>query len=211
MSLLLNGGGLAQLRTINYELNQALSGNEQTTRDLLAQLKTFVGTLDTQKDQITTAIVNVDKLAATLNKQKQIILDTLATLPQAVKVLESERVQFVTLLTSLSHLGTVATKVINASENDLATALKELDPVLSSLTAAGDELPKGLQLLLTYPFPENVGDSVQGDYTNLSASIDLNLTDLLGNLLSPTAGTGAASTKQSTADKYIPIIPGSSG
>ena len=94
---------------------------------------------------------------------------------------------------------------------DRATALQELAPVLPSLTAAGDELPKGLQLLLTYPFPENVGDSVQGDYTNLSASIDLNLTDLLGNLLSPTAGTGAASTKQSTADKYIPIIPGSSG
>ena len=81
MSLLLNGGGLDQIRTITTELNKALRATSRAVRDLLGQLNTFVGGLDRQKDEITTALVNVDKLAATLNQQKQTIINTLDTMP----------------------------------------------------------------------------------------------------------------------------------
>ena len=91
MSLLLNGGGLDQIRTITTELNKALRGNEPAVRDLLGRLNTFVGGVDRQKDEITTALVNVDKLAATLNQQKQTIINTLGTMPQALKILKDSR------------------------------------------------------------------------------------------------------------------------
>ena len=70
LSLLLNGGGLQQIQVIATELNKALKGNEAPVRDLLGQLNTFVGTLDSQKDKITTALDSVDTLAATLNRQQ---------------------------------------------------------------------------------------------------------------------------------------------
>ena len=64
LSLLLSGGGLAQLHTIAAELNTALQGHEGTARDLLVRLNTFATALDVQKTQIVAAIERVDRLAA---------------------------------------------------------------------------------------------------------------------------------------------------
>ena len=50
LSLVLNGGGLAQLQTINRELGDALEGREAEIKDTLDQLDTFIGGLDAQKD-----------------------------------------------------------------------------------------------------------------------------------------------------------------
>ncbi len=206
LSLLLSGGGLPQIRTITHELDDALSGRTAAVRDLLARLNTFVGGLDHQKDKITGAIENVDVLAARLDKQKQVLIDTLDTLPAALKVLSGERKQLVGLLDSLDNLGGVATNVIDATSDTLASALKQLDPVLTSLTAAGQDLPNAMELLLTYPFPKAVRGAVRGDYTNADISLDLNLSDLLDNLLKPTA-----STTQSGETTQLPTIPGVGG
>lgn len=183
LSLVLNGGGLEQLRTITTELNKALNGNEAAVRDLLGQLNTFVGGLDKRKDDITTALVNIDKLAATLNKQKQAIIDTLATMPQALKILSDDRAKLVTLLGSLSDLGNVATRVIGASQQHLVSSLKSLAPVLEQLTASGSDLPNAFKILLTFPFPVGKSlDFARGDYANLHLLLNLNLGDALCGL-----------------------------
>lgn len=197
MSLLLNGGGLDQIRTITTELNKALRGNEPAVRDLLGRLNTFVGGVDRQKDEITTALVNVDKLAATLNQQKQTIINTLGTMPQALKILKDSRAQFVALLTSLSRLGNVATRVITTTQTNFTSGLKQLQPILESLTSAGDALPRALQVMLTYPFPIGTSENIlKGDYANLNLYVDLNLSnELCGlntqlcNLVPASAGT----------------------
>ena len=41
LSLLLNGGGLEQIKTITHELDQALSGNTGEIRSLLSQPDTL--------------------------------------------------------------------------------------------------------------------------------------------------------------------------
>lgn len=204
ISLLLNGGGLPQIRTITTELNKALAGRTGDIRSLLGQLTTFVGGLDEQKQKITTAIERVDTLAATLRTQEQTLVNTLDTLPGALKILSDDRQQLLTLLQSLDHLGSVTTQVVNATADNLVAALKELDPVLNSLAAAGTNLPNALELLVTYPFPRNVVDSIHGDYVNLDMSIDLNLSDLLANLTRPSAGTG-------TPLPHLPTVPGTGG
>ena len=66
LSLVLNGGGLAQLQTINQELGDALQGRESAVRDTLTQLDTFVGGLDAQKSEINRALDSVNALAGTL-------------------------------------------------------------------------------------------------------------------------------------------------
>ena len=82
-------------------------------------------------------------------------------------------------------MSTVAVTVINGATDNFVSALKSLDPVMTELTKAGDNLPKSFELLATYPFPKTSVNGVRGDYTNLYISADLNLSDLLNNLLKP--------------------------
>ena len=60
LSLVLNGGGLAQLQTINHELGDALQGRESAVRNTLTQLDTFIGGLDAQKTEINRALDSVE-------------------------------------------------------------------------------------------------------------------------------------------------------
>ncbi|MFN2519112.1 MAG: MCE family protein [Jatrophihabitantaceae bacterium] len=231
LSLLLNGGGLEQIRGITTELNKALKGNEGAVRDLLTQLNGFVGGLDRQKDDITTALVNIDKLAATLNRQKQTIIATLDTFPQALTILKNERSKLTTLLESLARLGTTATSVITATQTNFVSALKSLAPVLDTLTAAGSDFPEALKILLTFPFPlDSTTKFIKGDYANLSLFLDLNLSNNLCGLnpalcplaktLTPksaktkplTAASGPVTPQTSGAQKLpLPVIPGVGG
>ncbi|HET8617125.1 MAG TPA: MCE family protein [Actinomycetales bacterium] len=179
LSLLLNGGGVAQLKTIETELNAALHGNESTVRDLLHRLDDVVGSLDAQKSEIVRAIDSIDDLSATLSKQRDDIATALDDLPAGLKVLADQRRQLTTMLTALSDLGDVGSRVILASTADTVANLKALQPVLSKLNEAGDSLPASLELLLTYPFPDRALDAMKGDYTNLHLTMDLDARSLL--------------------------------
>jgi phospholipid/cholesterol/gamma-HCH transport system substrate-binding protein len=207
LSLLLNGGGLEQIRTITTELNKALKGNGDAVRDLLKQLNLFVGGLDKQKDTITTALVNIDKLAATLNKQKNTIIATLNTFPKALSILKDERSKLTTLVQSLAGLGGTATNVINATQTGLVSSLKSLSPVLEHLTAAGSDLPNALKILLTFPFPlEKTTQFIRGDYANLHLFLDMNVSNNLCGLNTALCGLAAALSPKSA--KATPLTPG---
>lgn len=189
LSLLLNNGGLTQIQVIAKEVNKALGTPQRQSaiRDLINRngaLQTFLRTLDRQKTQITDAIDNVNQLAGTLNQQKQVILDALDTFPKALKVLGDERGQLVDLLTSLSKLGGVATRVISSTQQQLVTSLKSLDPVLTRLADTGSAFPKALRIAGTFPFPLGLSRQfVKGDYANLDAVLNLNVADQICGLL----------------------------
>lgn len=208
LSLLLNGGGLEQLKTITHELDQALSGHSQDIRSLLNQLTTFTTDLDNQKVRILKAIDNLDALAARLNAQKQILARALDTIPQAVKVLADSRDQFVALLSSLDRLSGVAVRVIDGSTQNFLSSLKSLDPVMTQLTKTGKDLPLSMEMLATFPFPKTAVNGIRGDYTNLYVSADLNLTDLLNNLLASPPKPATASPQSAGARPLTATIPG---
>jgi phospholipid/cholesterol/gamma-HCH transport system substrate-binding protein len=219
LSLLLNNGGLSQVKVIAQELDKALGTpqRQQATKDLLVQLNTFASTLDNQKNDITTALSNIDQLAATLNKQQRILTNALDTYPAALHVLSQERGKLVTLLNSLSNLGVVATKVINSTQSQLVTSLKSLRPVLVQLTAAGSGLPRSLKILGTFPFPlGTTRQIIKGDYANLDATVDFNLTSELCGLIkcnTPTHGGNAVTTSpaSSTGTQLEPMLVGAGG
>ncbi len=222
LSLLLNGGGLNQIATITKELDTAFSGKTSAVRDLFTRLDTITKELNDQRDQITMAIDKLNTLAATLNSQKQILVSTLDTLPGALQVLAGERQDLVKLLQGLDTLSGTATHVINGSTDNLLSVLNSLQPTLEQLTKAGDDLGKGFELLGTYPFPKTSTNAVGGDYTNLIASLDANLADLLTNLLSSTCAPDAAAdcglnsplpttttpAGQTAAVTRLPVVPG---
>jgi phospholipid/cholesterol/gamma-HCH transport system substrate-binding protein len=192
LSLVLNGGSLEQLQTIDSELTKALHGREPQVRDFLRQLTGFVTGLDRQKTQITAALDGMDRLTARLAAQKQTLDVALRDLPKGTAVLADERAQLTKMLTGLNNLGTVAVRVIQNTRANTVADLRSLQPILTQLAAAGNDLPNALELLTTYPFPKTIGPTtyngkqvqggIRGDYANLFISVDADIVSTIGNL-----------------------------
>ena len=202
MSLLLNGGGVAQLKTIEVELNNALRGRTGDVKDLVGQLNTFVGGLDAQKGEIVRAIDSIDRLSGTLAENQEKIAKALDELPKGLKILADQRRQLTAMLTALRDLGEVGTRVIRGSRADLEANLRAVSPILRQLNKAGDDLPKSFQLLLTYPFPNNAQNTIKGDFTNLWATLDTNVDTIAGNL-----GVGRLPNLPAVPGVPLPSVP----
>jgi phospholipid/cholesterol/gamma-HCH transport system substrate-binding protein len=188
LGLLLNGGGLAQLKTINEEAVKALAGREADAKAALHQLDAFVTGLDEQKADIVKAIEALDRLSADLASQRDTIGKAVEALAPGLTVLAQQREQLTTALTALKDLSTVGVRVIEASKEDTVASLRALQPILDNLVKAGDALPKGLDFALTYPFPPNVQKAITGDFVRLHVTADLDATTILSNLAASAAG-----------------------
>ncbi|MFB9682592.1 MCE family protein [Amycolatopsis plumensis] len=166
LSLLLNGGGVAQVQNISHELNDALGGKETAARSLLSNLDSFVQGLDEHRNEITRAIESVNKLATTLNAHTDRITTTLNGLTPGIGVLNQQREALVGMLESLDGLTSVAVDTVNRSKDDLVADLRALEPLLRRLADSGDKLPKAMEMVFTFPFPDAALDTIRGDYLN---------------------------------------------
>jgi phospholipid/cholesterol/gamma-HCH transport system substrate-binding protein len=186
LALLLNGGGVGQLKTIVSELNNTFSGHEDDVRSVLTQIRTFMGQLDDNKTAVVAAIENTNRLAAGLRSQDTTIKSALDHLPRALQSVNGQRADLVKLLKALTRLSSVGVKVIQASKTSTINSLRDLAPVLDGFAKAGQSFPKSLQVFLTYPFvdaavgrdPQVARNLHMGDFTNLSIRLDLNIADL---------------------------------
>jgi phospholipid/cholesterol/gamma-HCH transport system substrate-binding protein len=167
LSMLLNGGGLAQLHTIDTQLNQALAGNEPQIRSVLSEINTLVTNLDAHRSDLTAALDGINQLSKTLNARDQQIGYVLDNLAPGLKVFNSQLGQLQAMLNSLHTLSNVAVTTINQTEADATADLKALNPVLRNLANAGSALPNALQVLFTYPFTDQVLPGIgNSDYLN---------------------------------------------
>jgi phospholipid/cholesterol/gamma-HCH transport system substrate-binding protein len=183
LSLVLNGGGVAQLHTIAQELNSALKGREGSTKSVLQQLRLLVSQLDDSKGDILKAIDAINRLSVAVNGQRSAIDSALDNLPAALKSLDAQRADLVKMLQALDQLGDVGTRVITASKDATIDSLRSLTPILTKLQEAGQAFPYSLNVFLTYPFVDEVvgrdptvaRNLHMGDYTNLSIKLDINV------------------------------------
>jgi phospholipid/cholesterol/gamma-HCH transport system substrate-binding protein len=224
VSLLLNGGGIQHFQTITTELNRAIGGSRtQDTRELLTQLDTFTGSLDKQKDDITTAFKSLDRLGGTVAPRMGEINTALQDLPDGLNVVREEEPA---LRTALGKLGDGAQSLAPFSDNgskNLKNVLHDLEPTLK---ATGDiqsgSIPRALRLLPFVIFPVDwIPYLVRGDYANLTLPVNLSLDSLDKNVLTgtPAAGSlhGVAGALRSTtpggdAKRNEPqVLPGANG
>ncbi|MFI0236417.1 MCE family protein [Streptomyces sp. NPDC016845] len=191
LSLLLNGGGVNQLKTITTELNSALGGRESEVRSTLRRVNTLVTDLDDHRGDITAALDGVNRLSATLAHRKEDVGTVLTDLSPGLKTLEKQRGSLMTMLRSLDRLQGVAVETIDTGKADMIADLKAIAPTVKALADSGKDLPDSLQVLLTYPFTDEVLRGVKGDYLNTY----LDLTAEKGTTLIPplTDSAGAPS------------------
>ncbi|MEV0274062.1 MCE family protein [Hamadaea sp. NPDC050747] len=199
LGLLLNGGGLAQLKTINTEVGKALGGREADAKGALRELDKFVAALDAQKDDIVRALDSLDRLTKQLAEQTDTIGRAVDALEPGLTVLAGQRVQLTAALVALRDLGSVGKRVIEQSKADTLASLKALQPTLDQLVRAGDALPKGLDLMLSYPFPPNAQKAIAGDYVRLHITLDLDAASILSNLVAKGTTPGTPT---------VPTLPG---
>jgi phospholipid/cholesterol/gamma-HCH transport system substrate-binding protein len=186
LALLLNGGGVGQLKSISQELNTAFGGREDSVRSIITQLGTFMGQLDANKESIITALENVNRLSLELRRQDGTIKAALDDIPGALQSVNGQRADLVRMLQALANLSSVGVRVIQASKESTIDSLRNLAPVLESLAKAGQDFPESLQVFLTYPFidaavgrdPQVARNLHMGDFTNLSVSLSLDLLNL---------------------------------
>lgn len=183
LSMLLDGGGVGNIKTIATELNKALKGNEPEIRSLLTNLDTLVGALDERKGDITRAIDGLNRLASTLNDGRPKIENALDNLAPGIKELSAQREQLVDMLQSLDRLSGVATNVINRSREDVLADLRLLTPILQKLAESGQNLPKSLEVLASPPFTDAATNGFAGDFSNLYVNLDLDLSSVLRNII----------------------------
>ena len=167
LSLVLNGGGVGQFQEISRELQQAGRGRTTEVKAFLTEVNRFVGVLDDRKEAITSAIDGLARLSTTLDDDRQKIADVLDDLSPGMKVLVEQRPQLTRMLSALDRLSKVTVRTLHASQADMVADLEALDPILSELAKAGSDLPRSMEILLTYPFPDSVLGAIKGDYLNV--------------------------------------------
>ncbi|MFI9510583.1 MCE family protein [Nocardia sp. NPDC052566] len=182
MSLLLNGGGVAQLQPIVTELNKTLGGREDKVRSLLEQANTLIAGLNAQVDDITRALDGLDVLSSRVARQTEQIGKILDELPKGIKILDEQRPQLIGLLTQLDRVGQAGFDVLNTSKNDLITDLTSLRPTLQELGRAAPDLVTALPLVPTYPFPDSSLEGTFGGQVNTWLSVDQQIGVTLSNL-----------------------------
>ena len=188
LSLLLNGGGVAQLKTIANELNLALEGREDSAKSVLRQIESLVSQLDDHKADIVDAIESLNRLAIGARQQQDSIDAALEELPSALDSIGRQRRDLVRMLQGLNRLGDLGVRVIRQTKSSTVDILQQLDPVLSALNETGDDFVKAFHIFATFPFSDDVigrDPAVArnlhfGDYVNLSVEMDLNLRDVTG-------------------------------
>jgi len=184
LAAVVNGGGLGQIGDIIHNFNSALSGRQSDVRDLLTRLDHFVGVLDAQRANLITSIQALNRLAGTFASQRDVISDALLKIPPALDVLIAERPHITTALDKLRVLSDTSTRLVNDSQADLVTNLRNLDPTIRALADVGDGLDRALATATVFPLSQNVIDrGLRGDYMNLFAVIDLTIPRLKRTLM----------------------------
>ncbi|WP_040773481.1 MCE family protein [Nocardia pneumoniae] len=187
LSVVLNGGGVAQLETITRELNSALTGREDAIRDLLPRLNELTSNLDRQTADIIAAMSGLDRLGGQLSQQRDLVAAAIEQIHPALTVLADRRANITRALTALGELSDVTQRIIDASGNDLKANLHSLVPVLRSLSDTGGNLTEALKILATFPFPmKNLDHAIKGDYLNLFMTVDITGRRLDSNFLTGT-------------------------
>ncbi|CAJ1586964.1 MCE family protein [[Mycobacterium] wendilense] len=174
LSTVVNAGGLGQIGDIVHNLGTALAGNRDQARDLLQRLDRFVGIFDAQRDSVIASIAAMNRLAATLAAQRDVVSAALERIPPALEVLNRERTRFTTMLDKLRVFADTARGLIDETQDDLLRNLRNLDPTVGALADVGPDIDDAIAFAPVYPLGQNMIDrGIRGDYMNLFVTIDL--------------------------------------
>lgn len=168
-SLLITGGGLAQLQTVTEELNAVLGGREEVFRRLLHRTNAFLVRANATTRDIDTALRALSSASLTLRQRERIIDRALTEIRPAAKVLRERTPDLTRLLEELRKFAETANSVAGETRADLLAMIQKVEPVLAEI--AKNDGPWQASLASLENLGAQVDHAVPGDYLN----VDLNL------------------------------------
>jgi phospholipid/cholesterol/gamma-HCH transport system substrate-binding protein len=200
LSLVLNGGGLNQLQTIIHELNDTFSGNQPQIRSFLTTIDAGVKTVAGGRAVIDAALASIENLSEKLNAGRSTIANGLDTIGPAVGVLASENTDISNLLSELSDLGVIGTRVAEESGQDSVADVKDLLPVVDQLVSVSQQIGPDLSDLAR--FEAETPKVAPGDYLQVRVIADVLLP---AGGFEPTV-SGASATADGVASRSGPTL-----
>lgn len=192
VAMVLRGGGITNLETIQNEVSDVLSGRAEAIREFLSQLDTFTAELNKQSDNINRAIDSTDRLLGIVAGADDAVDHVLTELPPLVEHFDDKKDLFADAVTALGRLSDVSVRAIGDSRESLKENLRLLQRPLTQLGRAAPYLIGALRLMLTPPFNiDDVPKVVRGDYVNISGTFDFTLSSFDNGLLTGTGFSGA--------------------
>ncbi|MFZ0834912.1 MAG: virulence factor Mce family protein [Mycobacterium sp.] len=191
ISFILRGGGIPDLEVIQTEVNNILTGRAPQIRDFLGKLDTFTRELNDQRNDLTRAIDQTDRLLAIVAQNNDTLDRVFTEFTPLVKHFAETKDLFADAVEALGRISRAADNALAPASDNLHTNLALLQRPLRELGKSSPYLIGALKLLLTAPFNiENVPKVVRGDYINVSILADLTLSAIDNGLLSGTGVSG---------------------
>jgi phospholipid/cholesterol/gamma-HCH transport system substrate-binding protein len=191
IAVILRGGGIPNLETIQTEINNVLTGRADQIREFLGRLDTFTAELNAQRQDITRAIDSTNRLLAVVAQRNDTLDRVLTEFPPLIKHFADTRDLFADAVTALGRVSSATDSALSQANPDIHANLQNLQRPLNQLGKASPYLIGALKVLLTAPFSiENVPKVVRGDYINVSLNLDLTLSSLDNALLTGTGVSG---------------------
>jgi phospholipid/cholesterol/gamma-HCH transport system substrate-binding protein len=202
-SLLVNGGGLGELKTITDELNTALGGREGTVRDTLDKTNAFLRIARQSTGDIDRLLRSLASTSKVLDHRRGTIDRALHQVVPVARVLRSNTDDLVRLLRATDSLSVRAGRVVGATKADLLQVLGELGPILDEVIETRSRLGPGLNDLV------EAGDlferTVPGDWIPFHGIIKLDKTEIPGM---PGGGGGGGGPGGAPGLPDLPGLPG---
>ncbi len=186
-SLLVNGGGLAQLQTVTEELNAIVGGREDEVRSLLEGSAGFLTEANATTDDIDLALRSLASVAETLQARQDVINRALVEIRPAARVLRQNTPGLTRLLQEIEKFSTVANETVTLTRTQLLNLVRQAQPVLAEFTRNRGEYAVSLRSLVT--LGNTIDEVVPADFLSISLALHLDniatpdLGDLLGELL----------------------------
>lgn len=191
IAVILRGGGIPNLETIQTEINNLLTGRGDQIREFLGRLDTFTSELNAQRQDITHAIDSTNRLLSVVAQRNDTLDRVLTEFPPLIKHFADTRDLFADAVTALGRVSSATNSALSQANPDIHANLQNLQRPLTQLSKASPYLIGALKLLFTAPFSiQNVPKVVRGDYINVSLNLDLTFSALDNALLTGTGVSG---------------------
>jgi len=208
LSVVLNGGGLAQVQDITEAFSTAFRGREQDLRSMVTQIDTFTRNVNDQTGDIIAATESLNNLVGEFAAQQPVLDHAIETIPEALAVLGRERQNLVEAADQFGKFSALTVDSVNKTKDNLVKELQDVGPVLESLANAGPSMTRALSLIPTFPFPNETIELWQrGDYANLTAIADLTLSRIDAGMFTGTRWEGDLTTLEMQWGRTIGQFP----
>jgi len=192
LAMILRGGGVPNLETLQNEVNNVLAGRGPQIRAFLGKLDTFTRRLNEQRDDITHAIDSTNRLLAYVATRSDVLDRSLTEFPPLIKHFADKQQLLINAVDSVGQLSQAANQYLSETRGPLHQDLQLLQCPLKELGRASPYLLGALKLIFTAPFDLDTAPKlIRGDFMNSSLEVDSTLSAIDNAFLTGTGFSGA--------------------